>query len=130
MKNQINTFETNLALAKDKAPTAQEDFEAAKLKANEELDKARNQLDAAKDFLLGLDNAKWYVSERSKCLLGFEEYAQTARRTAAISIIFPWFFFIVAALVCLNTLTRMIEEERTRIGTFKALGFTDEEIMT
>lgn len=129
MKNQITAYETNLTLAKDKAPTAQAEFEEAKLQANQQLENARNQLDAAKDFLLGLDNAKWYVNDRNNCLLGFEEYGQTANRTAAIAIIFPWFFFIVAALMCLNTMTRMIEEERTRLGTFKALGFTDYEIM-
>lgn len=130
MKNQINTYETNLILAKDKADTVEAEFEAAKLEANTRLEEARNQLDAAKDFLLGLDNAKWYVNDRDDCLLGFEEYVQTADRTAAISIVFPWFFFIVAALMCLNTMTRMIEEDRTRLGTFKALGLTDSEIIS
>ena len=129
MKNQINTYETNLIIAKDKAPTVEAEFEQAKLKANEELENARNQLDAAKNFLLGLDNARWYVNDRNEALLGFEEYGQTAARTAAIAIVFPWFFFIVAALMCLNTMARMIEEERTRLGTFKALGFTDLEII-
>lgn len=130
MKNQINTYETNLVLAKDKAPTVQADFEAAKIQANEQLESARNQLDAAKNFLLSLDNARWYVNDRDSSLLGFEEYIQSADRTAAISIVFPWFFFIVAALMCLNTMTRMIEEDRVRLGTFKALGLTDYEIIS
>ncbi len=130
MKNQINTYETNLVLAKDKAPTVEAEFEAAKQQANENLENARNQLDAAKNFLLSLDKARWYVNNRDESLLGFEEYVQTANRTAAISIVFPWFFFIVAALMCLNTMTRMIEEDRTRLGTFKALGLTDYEIIS
>ncbi len=128
LKNQIMVYETNLALAKSKAATAQEEFEKAKKDANERLENARNQLDAAKNFLLSLENAKWYVNDRNDALLGFEEYKQSADRTRAISLIFPWFFFLVAALVCLNTMTRMIEEDRTRIGTFKALGLTDYEI--
>lgn len=41
----------------------------------------------------------------------------------AIAQVFPWFFFLVAALVCLTTMTRMVEEERTQIGVFKALGY-------
>ncbi len=130
MKNQINTYATNVVMAKEKAPTIQAEFEKARNEANTRLDHARNQLDEAKRFLLNLDNAKWYVSDRDEALLGFEAYGQMADRMAAISLIFPWFFFIVAALVCLNTMTRMIEEERTRIGTFKALGFTDNEIIT
>jgi predicted lysophospholipase L1 biosynthesis ABC-type transport system permease subunit len=116
-------------MAKEKAKTIEQEFEQAKNEANTKLEQARNQLDEAKDFLLNLDNAKWYVQGRDDALLGFEAYGQMTDRMAAISLIFPWFFFIVAALVCLNTMTRMIEEERTRIGTFKALGFTDKEIM-
>lgn len=41
----------------------------------------------------------------------------------AIAAVFPWFFFLVAALVCLTTMTRMVEEERTQIGVLKALGY-------
>ncbi len=129
MKNQITTYETNVIMAKSKAKTIEAEFQQAKNEANDKLEVARNQLDDAQQFLLGLDNARWYVNSRDDALLGFEEYDQTAKRTAAISLIFPWFFFLVAALVCLNTMTRMIEEERTRLGTFKALGFTDKEIM-
>lgn len=128
-KNQINAFETNYNIAKEKAKTIEAEFEAAKKEAEEKLEQARLELDQAKQFLLGLDNAQWMVTNRDDSLLGFEEYEQTAKRTAALSLIFPWFFFIVAALVCLNTMNRMIEEERTRLGTFKALGFTDKEIM-
>ncbi len=130
MKNQITVYETNLLMAKEKAPTIEAEYEKAKNEANTKLEQAKNQLEEARSFLLGLDNAKWHVHNRDDALSGYEEYEQMADRMAAISIIFPWFFFIVAALVCLNTMTRMIEEERTRIGTFKALGFTDTEIMT
>lgn len=129
MKNQISTYETNYLLAKEKAKTIEAEYEAAKNDATDKLEQAKNQLEQAKQFLLSLDNSKWYVNSREDALLGFEAYGQMSDRIAAISLIFPWFFFIVAALVCLNTMTRMIEEERTRIGTFKALGFTDEEIM-
>ena len=130
MKNQINLYETSLAMAKEKAATVEADFNAAKQLAEEKLESARLQLEDAKQFLLGLDNAKWTVSNREDSLLGFEDYSMVADRTAALSAIFPWFFFLVAALVCLNTMTRMIEEDRTRLGTFKALGLTDIEIMS
>ena len=117
-------------MAKEKAATIEADFAAAKKLAEEKLESARLQLEDAKQFLLNLDSASWTVSNRDDALLGFEGYAQTADRVAALSAIFPWFFFIVAALVCLNTMTRMVEEDRTRLGTFKALGLTDVEIMS
>lgn len=130
MKNQIQLYESSIVMAKEKAATIEEEFNAAKQKAESELESARLQLEDAKQFLLNLDSAKWTVSNRDDALLGFDGYAQTAERVAALSLIFPWFFFLVAALVCLNTMTRMIEEDRTRLGTFKALGMTDAEIMS
>lgn len=128
-KNEIANFETNLRIAKEKARTIEAEYEAARDEAYAQLEKARNQLDAAKKFLLGLDTAKWYVNDRNDCLLGFESYVQMADRIKALTAAFPWFFFIVAALVCLNTMTRMVEEERIMLGTFTALGFTRIEIM-
>lgn len=128
-KNEIATFETNLNIAKEKAKTVEAEYEAAKEQAYAQLEKAKNELDAAKSFLLALDNAKWHVNGRDEALMGFESFGQMTDRIAALSLIFPWFFFIVAAMVCLNTMTRMIEEERIMLGTFTALGFTKTEIM-
>lgn len=130
MKNQITAYETALAMAKEKAGTVEAEFEKAKHEAESQLESARLQLEDAKQFLLNLDDAKWMVSDRKGALLGYDAYGQTAKRTAALSKIFPWFFFLVAALVCLNTMTRMVEEDRTRLGTFKALGLTDLEIIS
>ncbi|MDD6526463.1 MAG: ABC transporter permease [Oscillospiraceae bacterium] len=129
LKNQITNYETNLQLAKAKAPTVQQEFEEAKAQALSKLESAKTRLQDANNFLLGLDDAKWYVQDRDEALTGYAEYKAMADRTRALSLIFPWFFFIVAALVCLNTMSRMIEDERTQLGTLKALGFTEKEIV-
>lgn len=129
LKNQITNFETNYQLAIEKAPTIEAQFEQTKAETYEKLENARLQLVDAKNFLLSLDNAKWYVQNRNDSLQGYEAYKQTADRTAALSIVFPWFFFIVAALVCLNTMTRMVDDERTQLGTLKAMGVRSEEIV-
>lgn len=128
-KNQITNFETNLQLAKEKAKTVEADFAAQKEEVNKKLENAKLQLDEAKNFLLNLDSGKWYVQNRDDALMGFSELEQTAQRTAAISRLFPWIFFLVAALVCLNTMTRMVEDDRTQLGTLKALGFRSNEIV-
>ncbi|MBQ8028137.1 MAG: ABC transporter permease [Clostridia bacterium] len=130
MKNQITNYETNLQMAKEKAKTIEAEFEETKTNAYIQLDKAKNQLEAAKDFLLSLDSAKWYVSGRAEGLTGLDDYYQMAERTSALSAVFPWIFFIVAALVCLNSMTRMIDDERTQLGTLKAMGFYDKEIVS
>lgn len=129
LKNQITNYETNYQLAKDKAKTVEAEFEQTKADTYEKLENARLRLQEAKNFLLGLDNAKWYVTTRDEALKGFDDYEQVAQRTRALSIVFPWFFFIVAALVCLNTMTRMVDDERTQLGTLKAMGVRNEEIV-
>lgn len=59
---------------------------------------------------------------------GYEEYKENANRISSIATVFPVFFFVIAALVCLTTMTRMVDEKRGEIGTFKALGYTNWEI--
>ncbi len=61
---------------------------------------------------------------------GFESYQSNVGKVAALSRIFPVFFFLVALLVALTTMTRLIEENRTQIGTLKALGFSNGQILT
>ena len=128
MKFQITNAETNLALAKEKMKTADAEYEAAVNETNARLLEEKERLDEAKALLSELDVATAYVDGRDGALYGYEEYGQTIDRTKALAAIFPWIFFIVAALVCLNTMTRMVEEERTQMGTLKALGYTDVEI--
>ena len=66
--------------------------------------------------------AQWYVLDRNSNA-GYASYEDDTGRVDAIAKIFPVFFFIVAAFVCLTTMTRMVEEQRTQIGTYKALGY-------
>ena len=64
----------------------------------------------------------WYIQTRA-ANPGYEDYASNTDRIAAVGDVFPLIFFIVAALVCLTTMTRMVEEQRIEMGTFKALGY-------
>lgn len=65
---------------------------------------------------------QWYIMDRNSNA-GYTSYKDDTERVDAIAKIFPVFFFIVAAFVCLTTMTRMVEEHRTQIGTYKALGY-------
>lgn len=85
-------------------------------------------VDAAKadvEKRLGSDS---FVLDRDSNV-GFVSYEGDAEKIDAISKIFPIFFFLVAALVCLTTMTRMVEEERIQIGTMKALGYGKPKIL-
>ena len=59
---------------------------------------------------------------------GYLEYEENANRISSIATVFPTIFFLIAALVSLTTMGRMIEEKRTEIGTYKALGYKNSEV--
>ena len=67
--------------------------------------------------------AEWFILDRNSHY-SYMDYGNSAASIEAIARVFPVFFFLVAALVCLTTMTRMVDEQRINIGTFKALGYS------
>lgn len=108
---------------KEKKKEAEEELEPAK----EDLQKGKDKIADAKEQLADLEEPEWYVLDRNSNIT-YVEYGQDAERIGAIGEVFPVIFFLVAALVALTTMTRMVEEERTQIGTLKALGYANREI--
>lgn len=97
-------------------------FDRASTEAKGKLTLAQAELRTAADRLQDLSPAKCYVLDRNTNY-GFVSYDQNAQRMANLAKLFPVIFFLVAALVCLTTMTRMVEEERTQIGAVKAMGY-------
>ena len=75
-----------------------------------------------------LEGQTWYVLDINSNT-GFYQYKQDTERIDNVAKVFPLVFFIVAVLICLTTMTRMVEEERGQIGTLKSLGYKDSAIM-
>lgn len=92
------------------------------------LDDARQELADAQADLDALSSPDTYVLGRSTNI-GYMCFESDTNIVQSVSNVFPLFFFLVAALVCITTMTRMVDEERTQIGTLKALGFSDHAIM-
>ncbi|MCD8337804.1 MAG: FtsX-like permease family protein [Lachnospiraceae bacterium] len=90
--------------------------------AEEEIAEAEQKIADAEEELADLAYPEWYVYDRS-CLPENTGYGENADRMTNIAQVFPVIFFLVAALISLTTMTRMVEEERTQIGTLKALGY-------
>jgi putative ABC transport system permease protein len=82
---------------------------------------AEAELRDAEQKIADIPEGKWYVEDRTSNI-GYKNYGDDADRMGALGGIFPVIFFAVAALVCLTTMTRMVDEKRTEIGTYKALG--------
>lgn len=93
----------------------------AKALAEEQLAAGEAEIAEAEKQLEQLE-CKWYVQTRSNNP-GYSGYQDDAEKVDAIAKVFPIFFVLIAALVCLTTMTRMVEEERSQIGTMKALGY-------
>lgn len=97
-----------------------QEYEDAKAKAEQKLADARAEL-------ADVDTAKWYVQDRS-ALGGYASIESDAGSIEAVGTAFPIVFLVVAVLISLTTITRMVEEERGLIGTYKALGYRDAAI--
>ena len=98
------------------------DAEAEIADGEQQIAEAEEELENARQELQDLEEPEWYVYDRSN-LPEYSGYGENADRMRAIGEVFPAIFFLVAALISLTTMTRMVEEERTQIGTLKALGY-------
>lgn len=87
----------------------------------------QQKLDTAKEKILKQAKTT-YTWQTRQDLTGFSAYGESSDRIAAIANVFPVFFFLIAALITFTTITRMVEEARGEIGTFKAFGYTKWEI--
>ena len=76
-----------------------------------------------------MENQKWYIFSR-KDNAGFNGISQDTENVEKLGEVFPIVFFIIATLISLTTMSRMVEEERTEIGTLKALGYNNFQIIT
>lgn len=97
-----------------------EEFEEKKAEVELEIEDARKEIE-------DIDMTQWYVQDRTS-LSGYANVKSDADSIESIGTVFPIVFFVVAILISLTTITRMVEEDRGLIGTYKALGFTDREI--
>ncbi len=104
------------------------DYEDGKAEYETEIADAEKELADARQKIEDAGEAKYYVFSRDDNP-GYSEYSSNAERIDRIAAIFPVFFLLVAGLVCLTTMSRMVEEQRTQIGTLKALGYSRGAIM-
>lgn len=114
-EKEIQDGEIALERAKEDYALAAEDTEA-------EINAAQEKLDKSEDEINNVKLPKWYILDRTS-IPSYATYKNDAQSIAAVGTVFPIIFFLVAALVSLTTMTRMVEEERTQIGTLKALGY-------
>ncbi len=114
--------------AKQELAEGKNDYEEGRLTFETEIADAEKEIADAKQKIEDAGKAEWYIFTRDDNP-GYSEYCSNAERIDKIATVFPVFFLLVAALVCLTTMSRMVEENRTQIGTLKALGYSNSRIM-
>lgn len=119
-RNKLNS-------AKEEYESGYEEYLNGKKEFDEKLDEARRKIAKGEKELKELEKPKWYVLKRSETR-DFIDYGMAADRIDAIAQVFPLFFFVIAVLVCLTTMTRMVDEERGYIGSLKAMGYSNMHI--
>jgi len=124
-RTEIEDGKTELADARAEVEDGKKELADARKEladGKKELEDGKAELADAKAELEEVEIPEWYVLDRNT-VQQFVEFGSNAERIGNLGDVFPAVFYLVAALVSLTTMTRMIEEERTQIGTMKALGY-------
>ena len=128
-KEQLDSAAEQISSARSQLDTSRAEYEeglaeyqAALDEADQSFADAEERLADAQDEVDSIDLPDIYVLDRSESE-GAATYEADTERMDNIAAVFPAMFFLVAALVALTTMTRMVEDDRVQIGTYKALGY-------
>ena len=127
-EKEIVSGEKQLASGYDEYYEGKAEADREFAKAEKKLEDAEKELKEAEEKLSDLAAAEVFIQTRDDNA-GFGSFESNADIVDSIAKVFPVFFFMIAALVCSTTMSRMVEEERTQIGAFRALGYTNGRIM-
>lgn len=138
-QEKIDEAQRTLDENREKLADAQEEYDENEQKladaktglenSKADLENSKQEIEAAQAEADKIEMPEWYVLNRNY-LSEYSSYQSDAERIGNIGKVFPIIFFIVAAMVCLTTMTRMVDEERTQIGTYKALGYSKGTIIS
>ncbi len=134
-KAEIKKNEKELKKAREELADARKEYEEGKAEADdkfaeadEKLKDGARKLEKAEKKIRKIKKGKSYVYGR-EINIGYSTFESNAGIVESIATVFPLFFFLVAALVCMTTMTRMIDEQRTQIGVLKALGYSNHSVL-
>ena len=127
-EEQLNEQEQKLADAEKELADGQKEYEDGLQTLDEKTADAKEEIADAQKQIDEIQEPDVYVLGRDTNI-GYASYENDSMIVAGIAKVLPFFFFLVAALVCMTTMNRMVEEQRTQIGVLKALGYSEARIM-
>ena len=125
--SQIEEAKNKLEASKQEIKEGEEELNKQKEEVQKQLNEAEAELIDARDEIAKIEKPEWYILDREQNS-GYASYKQDTQSVENIGKVFPFVFFIVAVLISLTSMTRMVEEQRTQIGTLKALGYNKIQI--
>jgi len=125
---ELQKAERELLAGEKEIASGKTEIDNAKQELHTQIAEGEAEIEKAEQEVSDIELPVWYVFDRSS-IPEYSGYGDNAERIAALSIVFPSIFFLVAALISLTTMTRMVEEQRVQIGTLKALGYSKRAIM-
>ena len=108
---------------KEKLEEGKKTLEDNKAEFDEKIKDAEGKLIDAREKVADIEKPEWYIWDRNNNQ-GYASYVNDSDNMSKIANVFPVVFFVIAALISLTSMTRMVEEQRGLIGTFKALGYS------
>lgn len=126
-KDKLKEAKSQIAQEEPRLNHAKKQYESGLKELDEEITKGQEEIDKARESLEDVGEAEWFLYDRG-CFPELLSFGENADRMKAIGQVFPVLFFLVAALISLTSMTRMVEEQRTLIGTMKALGYDKKDI--
>ena len=127
-EQQIASAKAELEASKQEIQTGEEELNTQKEEFNTKIADAEKELIDAKDKVNEIENPEWYILDRNQNA-GYASFVQDTKSVNSLSLVFPIVFFAIAILVSLTSMTRMVEEDRTELGTLKSLGYNKAQIM-
>lgn len=125
---EIEESRQELADARQEVEDGWQEYNDAKAEFDEKIADAEQKLVDARAEIADIEKPDTYVLGR-ETNTGYVCFESDSSIVEGIANVFPVFFFLVAALVCMTTMNRMVEEQRTQIGVLKALGYGEARIM-
>lgn len=126
-ERQFASGKLELENGKVELEKGKKEYEEAKNKFDNEIASAEAKIIKAENDIKAIEEPSWYVLDRNSHY-SYVDYKNNADSVDKLAKVFPIFFFLVAALVCLTTMTRMVDEQRINIGTLKGLGYSKYKI--
>ena len=127
-QKQLDNAEKEINANQNKITNSKQELEDKKKESNDSFAEAESKISDAEKELEKIEMPKWYVNIR-KDNSGYSTYIDSVQSMINIAKLFPLVFYIIAILTSLTSMTRMVDEERLEIGTLKALGYTNRQIL-